>query len=289
MKVAVITDANSGFTKSEAKAAGVYMMDMPVIIDGENYYQEVNLTSEFFYTSLVGGKKVSSSQPAPGDVMKLWDDVLAEGYDELVYIPMSSGLSQSTATAKILSEDYDGKVEVVDNHRISGTQIQSVYDALEMAKKGYSAKRIRERLEETAYDQSIYIAVDTLEFLKRGGRVTPAGAALGTALGIKPVLTIQGGKLDAFAKVRGMHKCEAKIIAAMKNDIETRFADCKPEELDLFTAGTFMSKEEENQWNDAVKAAFPEFNPRYYPLSLSVGVHIGPGSLAIGIAKKVYE
>lgn len=289
MKVAVITDGNSSFTKASAEEAGVFCMDMPVIIDGENYYQNVNLTSEFFYSSLVGGKKVSTSQPAPGDVMKLWDDVLAEGYDELVYIPMSSGLSESCSTAKMLAEDYDGKVEVADNHRISGTQTSSVYDALAMANKGYSAKKIRERLEETAYDQSIYIAVDTLEFLKRGGRVTPAGAALGTALGIKPILTIQGGKLDAFAKVRGMKKCESKIIAAMQNDLETRFKDVPREKLMMFTAGTFMNDDDANTWNESVKNAFPGFDVKYYPLSFSIGVHIGPESVALGIAVKVEE
>lgn len=289
MKVAVITDGNSSFTKASAEEVGVFCMDMPVIIDGENYYQNINLTSEFFYSSLVGGKKVSTSQPAPGDVMKMWDEVLALGYDELVYIPMSSGLSESCSTAKMLAEDYDGKVEVADNHRISGTQTSSVFDALAMAKKGYSAKKIRERLEETAYDQSIYIAVDTLEFLKRGGRVTPAGAALGTALGIKPILTIQGGKLDAFAKVRGMKKCESKIIAAMQNDIATRFKDVPKDKLVIFTAGTFMNDEDANIWNNSVSDAFPGFDVKYYPLSFSIGVHIGPESLALGISVKVEE
>lgn len=289
MKVAVITDGNSGFNKKTAEEAGFFCMDMPVIIEGENYFQDINLDAEFFYGSLVNGKKVTTSQPAPGDVTGMWDDVLAKGYDEIVYIPMSSGLSQSCATAKMLAEDYDGKVEVVDNHRISGTQSQSVYDAQYLADKGYSAKRIRERLEECAYDQSIYIAVDTLEFLKRGGRVTAAGAALGTALGIKPILTIQGGKLDAFAKVRGMHKCESKIISAIKNDLETRFNDVPIDEMFLFTAGTFRTTDEENDWNAIVQASFPEYEVKYYPLSFSIGVHIGPSSLAIGIARRVTE
>lgn len=289
MKVAIITDENSGFTKASAKEAGLFCMEMPVIIDGENYFQDVNLKADFFYESLTGGRKVTTSQPAPGDVMQLWDDVLALGYDEIVYIPMSSGLSESCSTAKMLAEDYDGKVEVADNHRISGTQTQSVYDAKYLAEKGYSAKEIREILEKNAYDQSIYIAVDTLEFLKRGGRVTAAGAALGTALGIKPILTIQGGKLDAYAKVRGMNKCEAKIISAIRNDLETRFSDVKKEDMFLFTAGTFMDEDDANDWNEAIKAAFPGYESRYYPLSFSIGVHIGPGSLAVGVAKKVYE
>lgn len=289
MKVAVITDSNSGFTQKTAKEAGVFCMDMPVIIDGENYIQDVNLTREFFYECLTSGKAVTTSQPAPGDVMKMWDDVLALGYDEIVHIPMSSGLSMSCSTAKMLAEDYDGKVEVVDNHRISATMTQSVYDAKTMAEKGYSAKKIRERLEETAYDSSIYIAVDTLEYLKRGGRVTAAGAALGTALGIKPILTIQGGKLDAYAKVRGMKKCESKVISAIKKDVETRFSQYNKDELFIFTAGTLMTIDEEIDWNAAVKAAFPDMDVRYYPLSLSIGVHIGPGSLAVGLARVVNE
>lgn len=290
MKVAVVTDGNSGFTLKTAKEAGVFCMKMPVIIDEENYYQDINLTSDFFYSSLTGGKKVSTSQPAPGDVMALWDEVFDKGYDELVYIPMSSGLSESCNTAKMLAEEYDGRVGVADNHRISGTQTQSVYDALEMAKKGYSAKQIVDRLEATAYEQSIYIAVDTLEFLKRGGRVTPAGAALGTVLGIKPILTIQGGKLDAFAKVRGMHKCETKIIEAIRNDLETRFKDVPKEEICIFTAGTFRDDDAAKDWNDVVANAFPEYGECfYYPLSFSIGVHIGPESLAVGISRKIYE
>lgn len=290
MSVAVVTDGNSTFNKKRAEEAGIFCMDMPVIIEDENYYQDINLTNEFFYESLTSGKRVSTSQPAPGDVMALWDEILDSGYDELVYIPMSSGLSQSCATAKMLAEDYDGKVEVADNHRISGTQTRSVFDALAMAEKGYSAKKIRERLEETAYEQSIYIAVDTLEYLKRGGRVTAAGAALGTALGIKPILTIQGGKLDAFAKVRGMNKCEAKIIDAIRNDLNTRFADVPKEEMHIFTAGTFVNEDAAKDWNEAIRASFPGYDDiNYFPLSFSIGVHIGPGSLALGIARKIVE
>ena len=289
MKVAIVTDCNSTFTQKTAKEAGVFCTDMPVIIDGENYIQDVNLTSEMFYEALALDKDVSTSQPSPGSVMDLWESIFNQGYDQLVYIPMSSGLSEACNTAKMLAEDYDGKVEVADNHRISGTQTQSVFDALEMAKKGYDAAHIRKRLEETAYEQSIYIAVATLKYLKKGGRVTPAGAALGEALGIKPVLTIQGGKLDAFAKVRGMHKCESKMVDAIRNDINTRFKDVDKSKIYMFTAGTVQSEEECNRWNEIIRAEFPEFDVKYYPLSLSIGAHIGPGSIAVGIALKVDE
>ena len=285
MKVAVMTDCNSTFTQKTAKEANVFCMDMPVIIDGENYIQDVNLTTEMFYDALAAGKDVSTSQPSPGAIMEMWDDILASGYDQLVYMPMSSGLSEACNTAKVLAEDYEGKVEVIDNHRISGTLTQSVYDAMTMAEAGYDAAYIKKRLEETAYDASIYIAVDTLEYLKKGGRVTPAGAALGTALGIKPVLSIQGGKLDAFAKVRGMKKCENKIIDAIRHDLETRFANVPKEEIYMFTAGTIQSEEACEQWNELVKKEFPEYDVKYFPLSLSIGTHIGPGSIALGVAQ----
>lgn len=287
MKVAVVTDCNSSLTQKTAKEFGVFCTDMPVIIDGENYIQDVNLTSEMFYDALAKNKDVSTSQPSPGSVMDLWDSILNDGYDQIVYIPMSSGLSEACNTARVLAEDYDGRVEVIDNHRISGTQTQSAFDAMELAKAGADAKTIREVLEKKAYEQSIYIAVDTLEYLKKGGRVTPAGAALGTVLGIKPVLTIQGGKLDAFAKVRGMNKCESKIVEAIRNDLDTRFKDIPRSEIYMFTAGTMQNEADVKRWNDMVQKEFPEFEVNYYPLSLSIGAHIGPGSIAVGIAVKV--
>jgi len=289
MKVAVVTDCNSTFTQKTAKEFGVFCTDMPVIIDGEDYIQDVNLTTEMFYDALAADKDVTTSQPAPGAVMDLWDSILNQGYDQLVYMPMSSGLSESCNTAKMLAEDYDGKVEVIDNHRISWTLSQSAFDALEMSEAGYDAQYIKKRLEETAYDASIYIAVDTLKYLKKGGRVTPAGAALGEALGIKPVLSIQGGKLDAFAKVRGMHKCESKLIDAIRNDIKTRFSDVPKEEVTIFTAGTLGSDEECNRWREYVMSEFPGYEIGYYPLSLSIGAHIGPGSIAVGAVKKVHK
>ena len=287
MKVAVVTDCNSTFTQKTAKEYGVFCTDMPVIIDGENYIQDVNLTTEMFYDALAKDKDVTTSQPSPGAVMELWDSIFEQGYDQLVYMPMSSGLSESCNTARMLAEDeYEGKVEVIDNHRISGTLSQAVFDALEMSKAGYDAQYIKKRLEETAYDASIYIAVDTLKYLKKGGRVTPAGAALGEALGIKPVLSIQGGKLDAFAKVRGMNKCENKLIDAIRTDLETRFKDVPKDEMMMFTAGTMLDEADCNRWKETVQAEFPEFSIEYYPLSLSIGAHIGPGSVAIGMARR---
>ena len=204
MKTAVITDSNSGITKEEARKLGLFLMPMPVIIDGEVYYEGENLTEAEFFEALKDGRDVTTSQPSPGEVLDLWDRVLAQGYDEIVYIPMSSGLSESCSTAKNLAEDYEGKVYVVDNHRVSVTQKSSAMDALAMVEKGIPAAEIQKKLNDSAYESSIYVAVDTLEFLKKGGRVTAAGAALGSMFNIKPILSIQGDKLDAFAKVRGM-------------------------------------------------------------------------------------
>ena len=202
MKTAVMTDTNSGIMKAEADSMGIFLIPMPVIINDETHYEGIDLTETSFYESLTGGKNVSTSQPSPGDLMDLWDDIFEQGYDEIIHIPMSSGLSASCSSAISLSADYEGKVQVADNHRISVTQRESVMHAKKLAEAGKSAKEIKEILEAEAYNSSIYIAVDTLEFLKKGGRVTAAGAALGSVLNIKPILTIQGGKLDAFANPR---------------------------------------------------------------------------------------
>ena len=220
MKTAVMTDTNSGITKQEADALGIFLMQMPVIIDGETHYEGLDLTHDSFFAALTGNQNVSTSQPSPGDVMDMWDEILNSGYDEIIYIPMSSGLSASCEAAMGLALDYDGKVQVANNHRISVTMRISVMEAKHYADLGASAAKIKELLETNAFNSSIYIAVDTLEFLKRGGRVTAAGAALGSVLNIKPVLTIQGERLDAFAKVRGMKKAKLRMIEALKNDFE---------------------------------------------------------------------
>lgn len=283
MKTAVVTDSNSGITRQEAEDLGIFLMHMPVIIDEEVRYQEGGLTEEEFYQSLTGGKNVSTSQPSPGDVLELWNGILDSGYDELVYIPMSSGLSASCGTAVGLSREYDGRVCVVDNHRISVTMRESVLEAIAMAKQGLSAAEIQQDLETRAYDATIYIAVDTLEFLKKGGRVTPAAAALGSVLNIKPILTIQGGKLDAFAKVRGIKKCKAKIVEALKAERVERFGSIPDERLLLMAAGAGLTPEEAEDWRSSLADAFPTLKVLYNPLSYSIGTHTGPGSRGVGL------
>ena len=247
MKTAVMTDSNSGISRREAEKLGIFSLPMPVIINGETCYEGVDLTQEMFYESLKGGKDVSTSQPSPGEVMGMWDEILAGGYDEIVHIPMSSGLSNSCEAAISLAAEYDGKVQVVDNHRISVTLRESVLEARELAESGLSAREIKKELEERAYDSIIYIAVDTLEFLKKGGRVTPAAAALGAVLNIKPVLTIQGERLDAFAKVRGMKKGKHRMLEALKNDLATRFQGVDMSRVVIGGAGAGLSAEEEKE------------------------------------------
>lgn len=283
MKTAIMTDTNSGITKQEAADSDIFLMPMPIIIDEEIYYEGVNLTQESFYKDLTGGRDISTSQPSPGDVMDMWKQILSSGYDEVVYIPMSSGLSNSCESAIGLSKEFDGKVVVADNHRISVTMQESVFEAKRLADSGLCASEIKDYLEKTAFDASIYIAVDTLEFLKKGGRITPAAAALGAVLNIKPILSIQGEKLDAFAKVRGIKKCKAKMIEALQNDLNTRFKNVNKDQIRLWTAGTALSPEEVEEWRSAVSEAFNGADVNYNPLSLSIGTHTGPGAMGIGL------
>ena len=281
MKTAIMTDTNSGITKQEAEASGIFLIPMPIIIDEEIYYEGVNLTQESFYKDLTGGREISTSQPSPGDVIDMWKTILSSGYDEIVHIPMSSGLSNSCESAIGLSKEFNSKVMVADNHRISVTMRESVFEAKRLADSGLSASEIKDYLEKTALDASIYIAVDTLEFLKKGGRITPA--ALGAVLNIKPILSIQGEKLDAFAKVRGMKKCRAKMIEALQNDLNTRFKDVDKSRIRLWTAGTALSPEEAEEWRNTVSEAFNGADVHYNPLSLSIGTHTGPGAMGIGL------
>ena len=260
MKTAVVTDSNSGITAELGRELGVYVVPMPVMIDGKTYYEGVNLTQEAFFQSQMSGGDITTSQPSPGDVMDLWERVLDEGYDDLVYIPMSSGLSNSCASAIILARDYDGKVQVADNHRISVTQYASVLDALKLANEGKNALQIKEALEAAAYDASIYIAVDTLEFLKKGGRITPAAAAIGGVLNIKPILSIQGDRLDAYAKARGMKRCQAKLIEALKNDFKERLSGADMSKVRVGTAGSFRRAEDAEAWRLEVSEAFPGYD-----------------------------
>ena len=286
MKTAVMTDSNSGITPEEGKKLGIYSLPMPVIIEGDVFYEGKNITQEEYYGAITSGKNVTTSQPSPGDVMDMWDGILKEGYEQVVYIPMSSGLSASCHAAIQLSEEYDGKVQVVDDHRISVTMRESVLEAKWMANQGMTAEEIKKKLEENAYNSSIYIAVDTLEYLKKGGRVTAAGAAIGAVLNIKPVLTIQGEKLDAFTKVRGMKKAELKMLEAIEEDLNTRFADVDRKQLRLGAAGTFQKQEDADQWYNMVKDTFEnEIDDIYYDsLSFSIGCHVGPNAIGIGIS-----
>ena len=286
MKTAVMTDSNSGITPEEGKKIGIYSLPMPVIIEGDVFYEGKNITQEEYYGAMTSGKNVTTSQPSPGDVMDMWDGILKEGYEQVVYIPMSSALSASCHAAIQLSEEYDGKVQVVDDHRISVTMRESVLEAKWMANQGMTAEEIKKKLEENAYNSSIYIAVDTLEYLKKGGRVTEAGAAIGAVLNIKPVLTIQGEKLDAFTKVRGMKKAELKMLEAIEEDLNTRFADVDRKQLRLGAAGTFQKQEDADQWYNMVKDTFEnEIDDIYYDsLSFSIGCHVGPNAIGIGIS-----
>ena len=284
MKTAIMTDSNSGIMKSEAELLGIFSLPMPVIIDGETCYEGIDLTQEMFYASLTGGKEVTTSQPSPGGVIGMWDKILKEGYDEIVHIPMSSGLSNSYESAAGLAADYNGRIQVADNHRISVTLRESVLEAKELADRGLSAGEIKEELERRAYESSIYITVDTLEFLKKGGRITPTAAALGAVLNIKPVLTIQGERLDAFAKVRGMKKGKHKMLEAVRHDLDTRFQDTEMSRIVIGAAGSGLDENEEREWTDMLKEAFPEATVYYNPLSFSIGSHTGPGALGTAIS-----
>lgn len=283
-KVAVLTDTNSGIMGEEAEKKGIYVMPMPVIIEDEIFYEGQNLTEEQFYSALEEGKKISTSQPAPGDLLEKWEELLS-AYEQVLYIPMSAGLSNSCASATAFSREFGGRVCVADNHRISVTLRTSVEEAKRMAENGWTAETIKQNLEENAYRSSIYIAVNTLTYLRRGGRITPAAAMVGNVLQIKPVLTIQGEKLDSFAKVRGaMLKCKSKMIEAVKNDVEKRFSQERTKKMCVGAAGSFLSESEKQNWLSMVQEAFPQADVWYDALSMSIACHTGPGAVGIGIS-----
>lgn len=286
MKIAILTDTNSGISSTEAEELGIFLIPMPVIIDDETFYEGQNITEEAFYQALASDKKVTTSQPSPADVMDYWDSLLQKGFDEVVYIPMSSGLSNSCHAAMGFAEDYDAKAFVVDNHRISVTLKSSVIMAKKLSDIGKSGSEIKSILEEDAYHSSIYISVNTLTYLKRGGRITPAAAMIGSVLNIKPILTIQGEKLDSFSKARSMKKCEQRMIEALLNDKEKRFADVPNEQLSIGAAGTCLSEEEQLNWKHALEEAFPGADVFYNPLSASIGCHTGPGAAGVGLSVK---
>lgn len=282
-KVAIVTDSNSGISQQEGQELGIYVLPMPFSIDGDTYYEDIDLNHEQFYDKLMSGSEVFTSQPVVGNVSKLWEDVLNE-YDELVHIPMSSGLSGSCQTALMLADEYNGRVEVVDSQRISVTQKWDVFDAIKLAKEGKSAKEIKEFLEESKLEASIYITVNTLEYLSKGGRITPTVALLGGMLKIKPVLQIQGEKLDTFSKTRTMKKGIKIMQEAIANDIKTRFGD-DYHNVHICAAYSY-DKEAALELKQELEELYPDATVICDPLSLSVSCHIGPHALAIAICKK---
>ena len=285
-KIAIVTDSNSGITQDEGRKLGISVLPMPFYINEVMYLEGVTLSQEEFYERLKKDEPISTSQPNPGEVCGLWDTLLKE-YDEIVHIPMSSGLSASCETAMGFARDYDGKVQVVDNQRISVTQKQSVMDALTLVQAGKSAAEIREILEAESRESSIYITLETLKYLKKGGRITPAAAAIGTVLNLKPVLQIQGDKLDAYSKVRGKKQAKRVMLKAMKEDFDSRFVEyAKRGEMCLEMAYT-GNQEEAEEFKKEVQEMFPDYEIQMDPLSLSVACHIGHGALAVACSKKV--
>lgn len=285
-KTAIVTDSNSGITQSQARELGIYVLPMPFMINGETYFEDITLTQEEFYEKLSAGADISTSQPSPESVTKLWDEILKE-YDEIVHIPMSSGLSGSCQSAMMLAEEYQGRVQVVNNQRISVTQRQSALDALQLAEKGMGAGKIREFLEADKFNSSIYIMLDTLYYLKKGGRITPAAAAVGTLLKLKPVLQIQGEKLDAFAKARTTAQGKSIMLNAIKNDIINRFGGMTEEKGIWLQIAYTYNRDAGEIFQEEIAEAFPGYDIHMDPLSLSVACHIGPGALAFACCKKM--
>ena len=285
--IGIMTDSNCGIMPSEKRGYGIHVLPMPVIIDGKTFSEGVDITPDIFYQKQASGSVITTSQPSPGDVAAMWDRLLSS-YDEIVFIPMSSGLSNTCQTALILADDepYRGRVHVVDNHRISVTQAVSVLDAKILADKGRSGAEIKQILEQEALDATIYIAVDTLEYLKKGGRITPAAAAFGSMLRIKPVLTIQGGKLDSCARARGMRSAFHTMLGALKKDLDTRLAPLRAQGcLKVGLANTPMEPEKLDAFKAEMHENFPDMDFVYFPLTMSIGTHVGPGGLGIGAVR----
>ncbi|MCI6165129.1 MAG: DegV family protein [Lachnospira sp.] len=287
-KVAILTDSNSGITQQQAAQLGIYVIPMPFFIDGEQYFEGINLSQEEFYEKLKTDADISTSQPSVGELQDKWDELLKE-YDEIVFIPMSSGLSGTCQTATMLAEDYDGKVCVVNNQRISVTMRQSVLDALLLANQGKTAAQIKAILEEHKMESSIYITLETLKYLKKGGRITPAAAAIGTVLNLKPVLQIQGEKLDAFSKTRGKASAKKIMLKAMQDDLDGRFSEFAKAGRIHIEAAYAGNEEEANEWAELIKETYPQFDFNMDPLSLSVACHIGYGALAIAASAYIPE
>jgi len=281
-----MTDTNSGISVEEGERLGVWVIPMPILIDGKTYYEGVDLTRDQFYRALGEGRSVSTSQPAPGDVLRLWDRLLKE-HDGVVYLPMSSGLSASCRTALSLAEDYGGRVQVVNNRSISVPLRHAVADALAMARQGRDAAGIKAELEALAQDTIILIGVDTLEYLKRGGRITPAAAKMAAVLQLKPILQIRGERLDAFAKVRGTQNCKNRLVRELQAIAAPYQTGGKP--YSIAAAGTFTDSAQEREWLDMARAAFPGEDIRYDPLAFSIGCHTGPGAFGMAVCRRVEE
>ena len=285
MSVAILTDTNSGISIEEGARLGIFVIPMPVIVDGKDYLEHESITHGELYRQMRENKDVTTSQPSPQILIDKWNELLKNGFDQIVYIPMSSSLSNSCENATEFAKEFADKVFVADNRRISVTLRESVLDAEFLAKQGKSAKEIKEILEKNAYQSSIYVTVNSLKYLKKSGRVTRTAAAIATALNIKPVLTLQGGKLDSFAKVKGMKKSMSAMIAALSEDIKTRFADVPPDRLVVGTAGTLEKQSDIDFWLNSVKNAFPNLRVYYSPLSCSIACHTGINAIGIGICE----
>ncbi len=281
MRTAIVTDSNSGIFEQEAKQMGIRVIPMPVILDEKTYYEGRDLSHRKFFQLLEEGRHVSSSQPSLEDIKETWEKLFEEGYEEIVHIPMSSGLSGSFQSARMLARKYDGRVQVADNHRISVTLRQSVEEALELAQQGKDAAEIKEVLEKKALDAIIFVGVETLEYLKRGGRITPAAAAMGELLHIKPLLLIQGERLDAFAKVRGTKSCKKRMLREIREKVDACHAAGR--KVLVGAAGSFADEAQEQEWKSMVQEAFPGERFQYDPLTFSISAHVGPGAFGAGM------
>ena len=287
MKTAIMTDTNSGINKKEADEMGIFLLPIPVNVSDKTYLEGIDISLDEMYGMMEEGIETTTSQPSPGSLMEMWDDILDE-YDEIVHIPMTSGLSGSCENAKGLARGYEGKVIVVDNHRISVPQRESVLEAKAMADAGKEGKEIAQYLEDTGMDCSIYITVSDLKYLRRSGRLGSTSAFLGSLLNIKPILTIQGEKIDAFAKCRGLKICERKMIEALENDINTRFKDVPEDNIQVLVAGTLKEQSEIDEWTKTVQDAFPYSKVYYNALPCSILSHVGPGCRGIAVVVKKY-
>ncbi len=286
-KVAVMTDSNSGITEEEAKQYGISVVPMPFHVGDTVYYEGITITRPEFFARLDAGEDIGTSQPEPGTIIDMWNELLKEN-DQVVFVPMSSGLSGTCATAKMLAADYGGKVRVIDNKRISVPQLQSLFDACRLSEEGAEAEEIGRILEETGGDNSIYITVDTLKHLKKGGRITPLAAAVGTVLNIKPVLQIQGDKLDAYSKARGKQQAKEIMIDALKKDLSGKFAGVDPVNGLWLEAAHTACDEEAEEWKRELEEAFPGMECRMSPLGLSIACHTGAGAIACAFTKKMF-